>query len=778
MLLLDMHHIVSDGVSMDVFVDEFTRLYAGEQLAPLVVHYKDYAVWLREKMQGEAYQAQEQYWLQAFGEEAPVLQLPTDYARPAVRRFEGDHAGQLWSEHETERLKQLCAKQGVTLYMALLAAYGVLLSRYAGQEDVVVGTPVAGRRHPDAERMIGMFVGTLAMRSRPAGSKRFDAYLAEVKVAVLGAMENQDYPFEELVEKAAVRRDTSRNPLFDTMLVLQNMQMSEWKAEGLTIRPYPQEYQVTKFDLTVVAVEQDGRLYFDWEYSTALFKKETVERMVRHLAAIVEQVAERPDMQLNEIELVREEEKRQLLKTFNDTKVEYPKDQTIHALFEQQAERTPEAEAVVFESERLTYGELNAKANQLAYELRARGVGADRIVGIMAERSVEMIVGILAILKAGGAYLPIDPAYPEERIAYMLEDSGARLLLVYGGDVEVPQDYEGTMLNLADASLYAGDTANLPAASGPNDLAYVIYTSGSTGQPKGVAVVQRGVVRLVKETDYVRITEQDVFLQASTVSFDAATFEIWGSLLNGAKLVLMPPRIPTLEELAERIEKYGVTILWLTSGLFNVMVEHRLHGLKGVRQLLVGGDVVSAQHANKAMQIKGLQLINGYGPTESTTFACCYPIGEGDVNRGTIPIGRPIANTRTYVVDRANKLAPIGVPGELCIAGDGLARGYMNRPELTAEKFVDNPFEPGERMYRTGDLARWLPDGNLEYMGRIDEQVKIRGYRIETGEIVHRLLQRADVKEAVVVARKDERDEAYLCAYVVSGGAFDGSAFA
>ncbi|MHA6534801.1 non-ribosomal peptide synthetase, partial [Paenibacillus sp. BAC0078] len=491
-LLLDMHHIVSDGTSMDVFVDELARLYAGEKLAPLAIHYKDYAVWLREKMQGESYQTQEQYWLAAFEEEAPVLQLPTDYARPAVRRFEGDRAGQWWSEEETERLKQLCAKQGVTLYMALLASYGVLLSRYAGQEDVVVGSPVAGRRHPDAERMIGMFVNTLAMRSRPAGSKRFDAYLAEVKAAVLGAMENQDYPFEELVEKAEVRRDTSRNPLFDTMLVLQNMQMSEWKPEELTIRPYPQEYRVAKFDLTIAVVEQEGRLYFDWEYSTALFKKETVERMGKHLAAIVEQIAETPDMNLEEIELAGEEEKHQLLETFNDTKAEYPKDKTIYALFEEQAERMPEAEAVVFKSERMTYGELNAKANQLAYELRLRGVGSERIVGIMAERSVEMIVGILAILKAGGAYLPIDPAYPADRITYMLEDSGTDLLLVYG-EAEVPQEYEGTVLDLADVSLYAGDTANPPAANGPNDLAYVIYTSGSTGQPKGVMVEHGGL---------------------------------------------------------------------------------------------------------------------------------------------------------------------------------------------------------------------------------------------------------------------------------------------
>ncbi|MFD1909017.1 AMP-binding protein [Paenibacillus rhizoplanae] len=304
-------------------------------------------------------------------------------------------------------------------------------------------------------------------------------------------MENQDYPFEELVEKVEVRRDTSRNPLFDTMLVLQNMQMSEWKPEGLTIRPYPQEYRVAKFDLTVAAVEQGGRLYFDWEYSTALFKKETVERMAGHLAAIVEQIVETPDMQLDEIELVVEEEKRQLLTVFNDTKAEYPKDQTIHALFEQQVKQTPEATAVIFESERLTYGELNAKANQLAGVLRGQGVGAEQVVGIKTERSVEMIVGILAILKAGGAYMPIDPAYPAERIKYMLEDSGADLLLVYGGEEEVPTGYVGEVLNLADASLYIGDTANVPAASGPNDLAYMIYTSGSTGQPKGVMTTQQ-----------------------------------------------------------------------------------------------------------------------------------------------------------------------------------------------------------------------------------------------------------------------------------------------
>ncbi|MHA6534788.1 amino acid adenylation domain-containing protein, partial [Paenibacillus sp. BAC0078] len=781
-LLLDMHHIVSDGTSMDVFVEEFARLYAGEKLAPLAIHYKDYAVWLREKMQGESYRVQEQYWLQAFEEEAPVLQLPTDYARPAVRRFEGDRTGQWWNERETERLKQLCAKQGVTLYMALLASYGVLLSRYTGQEDVVVGTPVAGRRHPDAERMIGMFVNTLAMRSRPAGSKRFDAYLAEVKAAVLGAMENQDYPFEELVEKAEVRRDTSRNPLFDTMLVLQNMQMSEWKPEGLTIRPYPQEYRVAKFDLTVAAVEQEGRLYFDWEYSTALFKKETIERMAGHLAAIVEQIVKTPDMLLDEIELAGEEEKGQLLTVFNDTKSHYPKDQTIHALFEQQAERTPEAVAVVFESARMTYRELNAKANQLANELRARSVGADRIVGIMAERSVEMVVGIMAILKAGGAYLPIDPTYPAERITYMLEDSGADLLLVYGGNAEVPSVYEGEVLNLADASLYAGDTANLSAASGPNDLAYVIYTSGSTGKPKGAMVEHRNVVRLLfNDRNLFDFGAGEVWTMFHSFCFDFSVWEMYGALLYGGKLVIVPKQTAQEPRLfAELLERERVTILNQTPTAFYSLIhevcdkETKRH--LSIRKVIFGGEALSpAQLEPWAKAYPGALLINMYGITETTVHVTYKEITGEDIRTNISNIGKPIPTLSVMILDKNGRLVPVGVAGEMYVAGAGVTRGYLNRPELTAEKFVENPFEPSERMYRTGDLARWLPDGNLEYMGRIDEQVKIRGYRIETGEIVHGLQQHADVKEAVVVARKDEQGEAYLCAYVVSSGAFDAS---
>ncbi|MFD1908980.1 amino acid adenylation domain-containing protein [Paenibacillus rhizoplanae] len=440
-------------------------------------------------------------------------------------------------------------------------------------------------------------------------------------------------------------------------------------------------------------------------------------------------MATRPDLRLGEIELAGEEEKHQLLEQFNDTKTDYPKEQTIHALFEQQVEQTPEATAVVFESVRMTYGELNAKANQLAHELRVRGVGAERIVGIMSERSVEMIVGILAILKAGGAYLPIDPVYPAERIAYMLEDSGVDLLLVYG-DGEVPQDYEGSVLKLADASLYAGDTANVPAASGPDDLAYVIYTSGSTGQPKGVMVEHGSLTNMmVALHSKYPCGNEEAYLLKTSYTFDVSLTELFGWIPGGGKVVVAAPgaeRDPG--ELLQVIGDNRVThVNFVPSMLQLFMVEAERSGgaALSLQYLFIAGEALPTEMAWRACeQWPHARIENIYGPTEATIYAT-----QEAVTRQTekVGIGKPLPNVRTYVVDRSNKPQPIGVPGELCIAGDGLARGYMNRPELTAEKFVDNPFEPGERMYRTGDLARWLPDGNLEYMGRIDEQVKNPG---------------------------------------------------
>jgi amino acid adenylation domain-containing protein/thioester reductase-like protein len=655
--------------------------------------------------------------------------------------------------------------------MALLAAYGVLLSRYAGQEDVVVGSPVAGRRHPDADRMIGMFVNTLAMRSRPAGGKRFDAYLAEVKAAVLGAMENQDYPFEELVEKTAVRRDTSRNPLFDTMLVLQNMQMSEWKPEGLTIRPYPQEYRVAKFDLTVAAVEQKGRLYFDWEYSTALFKKDTVERMGKHLAEIVEQIVQRPEMCLNEIELVGEGEKRHLLETLNDTKADYPKDKMIHALFEEQAVARPEAVAVVDGERKLTYGELNIQANRLAHRLRSRGVKQETLVGICMDRSVDLIVGIMGILKAGGAYVPMDPSYPQQRLHYMAEDAGIELLVTRSAvSGWAPEHISRICLDdAADQEMLSQESDQNPSIiTAPQNMAYLIYTSGSTGNPKGVVVEHHTLINMVFwHQQYYQVMEQDRAMQIANIAFDAAVAEIWPYLSRGASLYLCKESVRTdPEALRDWVVEQQITIGFMPTPMAEIMMHLHWPMHTSLRCLLTGGDLLR-QSPPASLPFT---LVNNYGPTECTVVATAARISS--LQEGLPPIGRPIANTRLYVLDQHRQLVPIGITGELYIGGVGVARGYLNRTELTEERFLPDPFssEPGARMYRTGDTVKYLPDGNLIYVSRFDDQVKIRGFRIELGEIEAMLSQHPALRQAAVIVQEDRLGEKQLAAYLVGEG--------
>ncbi|WP_326225819.1 amino acid adenylation domain-containing protein, partial [Bacillus subtilis] len=455
------------------------------------------------------------------------------------------------------------------------------------------------------------------------------------------------------------------------------------------------------------------------------------------------------------ISLIGEKEITQILEEFNDTKTEYPKGKTIQKLFEEQAERMPDQLAVVCEGQQLTYGELSKRANQLARTLQIEGVEPDQLVGIMVERSLEMIVGILGTLKAGGAYVPIDPNYPEERIRYMLDDSGAKLLLSQSHLQEcVPDGIK--VLHLDEQHSYHKDGSNLGNTVEPTHLAYVIYTSGTTGKPKGVMIEHRNVVRLVKQTDYVELNEATRILQTGNIVFDASTFEIWGSLLNGGQLYLAPnERILNVITLKQLIERYSINTMWLTSPLFNQLSQQDSHLFEHLTTLIIGGDVLSVSHVNEVKRnYPMLKVVNGYGPTENTTFSTTFTISDEQIN--SVPIGRPISNSKAYIMDHSMQLQPVGVWGELVVAGDGVARGYLNRSGLTAEKFVDNPFAPGERMYRTGDLARWLPDGNIEYLGRIDHQVKIRGYRIEIGEVETSLSSIGEVQEAIVIAREDE----------------------
>ncbi|MBD0378730.1 non-ribosomal peptide synthetase [Paenibacillus sedimenti] len=767
--MCDMHHIISDGVSMSILVKEFTALYHGETLPELSIQYKDFAVWQHDSLQSEKLKKQEAYWLDAFHGELPQLELPTDYLRPAVQSFEGNHVTLQAGYRIMEGVKRIAAETGSTLYMVLLAAYNVLLAKYSGKEDIIVGTPTAGRSHADVEGLIGMFVGTLAMRNKPEGHKTFKQFLAEVKLNAMKAYSNQDYPFEALLEKLNIVRDISRNPLFDTMFMVQNIDVQEAGFEELQIEPYVVENYISKFDLSLEAKEMESGLSVHLEYSTNLFARETVERLGRHYINLLESIVQEPERKLAELDMLSDEEKQQILTDFNDTKTDYPGELSIAGLFEQQARLTPDHPALVWSGKQLTYCQLNEKANRLARTLMGQGVGPDQAVGLLAERNMELIVGLLGILKAGGAFLLLDLDIPEERMKYMLEDSGARIVLTERHLRQKTAALGAVQVNILDEETGHFDTdgSDLEPKSGPRDLAYVIYTSGSTGKPKGVLIEQRSVVRLVKETNYVQWSANERILQTGALGFDAVTFEFFGALLNGGTLYLTDKSvILDSEKLSAFIAEHRITTMWLTSPLFNQLSQENAGMFAGLRQLLVGGDALSPSHINHVRsKCPGLRLINGYGPTENTTFSTTYPI-ERDYE-GSIPIGRPISNSTAYIVNKYNQLLPVGVPGELCVGGDGVARGYANRPELTAETFVPNPFVEGEVMYRTGDLAKWLPDGAIEYRGRIDQQVKIRGYRIELGEIEAELLKHPAMKDAVVIAREDANGQKFLCAYIV-----------
>ncbi|EPR11938.1 hybrid non-ribosomal peptide synthetase/type I polyketide synthase [Ruminiclostridium papyrosolvens] len=767
LLMFDMHHLISDGTSVNILVREFSQLYEGQEPAGLKIQYKDFSQWQNELLRTGGIKKQEEYWLHKFEDEVPVLNMPTDYQRPPVQSFEGDRIAFEVDEEISQKVNSLAKKTGTTLYMVLLAAYNALLYRYTGQEDIVVGSPVAGRPHADLQDIIGMFVNTLAMRNYPSGEKTFNEFLAEVRESCIKAYGNQDYQFEELVDKLNIKRDMSRNPLFDTMFVLQNTNSRDIQVNGLKIITQTVENRTSKFDITLNAWEQNGKIAFEVEYCTKLFGKETIERFSKHFTNILSNITADLNTRLSELNIITDEEREKILYTFNNTKEDYPKDKTIHEIFEEQVEKTPDNIAVVFEKSKLTYRELNDKSNSLAWVLREKGVQPDTIVGIIAERSIEMIIGITGILKAGGAYLPIDPRYPQERINFMLKDSGTGILLTC--DYLIGKtDFAGYIVNLSDSNLYAGNTLNPDKTGTPKHLAYVMYTSGSTGKPKGVMVEHRSVVRLVKNTNYIDFEENDSILQTGALAFDATTFEFWGALLNGLKLYIADENI-ILDpiNLSAAIKKYDISTMWLTSPLFNQFSTQKPEIFNGLKKLLVGGDKLSPAHINAVRNVcPGLIITNGYGPTENTTFSVCFKINK--TYEQNIPIGIPVNNSTAYILDKYDNLQPMGVSGELCVGGDGLARGYINRQELTAEKFVTNPFMPGERMYRTGDMARWLPDGNIEFLGRMDNQVKIRGFRIEPGEIEAQLLGNPSIKEAVVLENKDENGDGSLCAYVVA----------
>ncbi|MCR3759887.1 amino acid adenylation domain-containing protein, partial [Clostridium felsineum] len=756
-LLIDMHHIISDGVSMSILINEFVTLYNGGDLEPLKLQYKDFAVWQNKLLKSEKMKNQEKYWISMFKDEIPILNMPTDYKRPLVQSFDGNSVSFQLDEGLTEELRKLSKKTETTMHMILLSIFTILLSKYSGQEDIIIGIPTAGRVHSDLENIVGVFVNTLALRNKPEENKRYIDFLNEVKENSLKAYENQSYQLETLIEKLNIDRDTSRNPLFDVMFNMVNIDTQK-ESKNSILKTCDSEGSISKFDLTLDVIEEELTLKFRMEYCLKLFNKETIMQMCNHYTSILKNIIKDDKVIIGEINLLMEEEKKEILYGFNRTEENYPKEKTIQELFEDQVKKAPNNTAVVFNSEYLTYKELNKKANSLAVKLRNKGVVSDTVIGIKIEKSLEMIIGIMGILKSGAAYLPIAYDYPKERIEYMLRDSEVKILLttedlIYGNNVDIE------VINLSDKKVFSGDLNNLEVINNPENLAYILYTSGSTGKPKGVMIQNRGVVNLVDwfGKQY-GINENYRILQTTNYTFDVSVEEIFGALLNGASLYLADIKSLVSKNFKEYIDENSINIAQFVPSTLEMFVANT-DKINSLNTLICGGEKLNNTLKNKILS-KGYNLFNHYGPTEITvdaiTTKCC--------NKSTNIIGKPIQNTKIYILNNKNQLVPKGVVGEICISGDGLARGYLNNSELTLEKFVDNPFEKGTKIYKTGDFGKLLMDGNIEFLGRIDDQVKLRGVRIELGDIENKLLQYSNIKEAVVLLRENKS----LCAYIVS----------
>ncbi|ACB75251.1 non-ribosomal peptide synthetase [Opitutus terrae] len=785
-LLLTLHHIVSDGWSLGVLVREFSQLYsafaAGSDAAlpELEIQYADFAAWQREQGAGEPAQRQIAFWRRVLAGAPTAPLLLTDRPRPAVMTTAGrTHRFEL-APALTRELHELARHAGASLFAVLLSGFAVLLRRWSGSEDLVIGTPVANRTRREIEPLIGFFVNTLPLRIDAAGEPTGWALVERVSALTLEALAHQDVPFEQLVQELQPDRALGHTPLFQVLFVLQNAPVGALRLPGLAAAPVEVDTGTAKFDLTLALEESGGRLIGRLEYNCDLFEDATAARIAAQYEFLLSELVRAPGASIDALRLQDAKADAGLLQRWNATARPYP-ERSLAGLFAEQAARTPDATAVRFGGARLSYAELDARANRLAHVLRARGVGPDQPVALCLERSLELVVALVAIVKAGGAYVGLDPEYPAARLALMLADAGVRVLVTQ----EALADQLTSAIAASGATtispvILERAAAELAAAPGtdpgvrvtPDHLAYISYTSGSTGRPKGVAIPQRGVVRLVKNTDFAEFGPKEVFLQLAPVAFDASTLELWAPLLNGGTLVVMAPGTPTLEALGATIRTERITTLWLTAGLFHLMVDERLDDLRGVRQLLAGGDVLSVAHVRKFLrEVPACRLINGYGPTENTTFTCCATLRESDLAGGSVPIGRPIANTRVYVLDAALRPVPIGMPGELFAGGDGLARGYVGRNELMAEKFVADPFssDPRARLYRTGDRVRWRNDGTLEFLGRQDQQVKIRGYRVEPAEAEAALTAEPGVRAAVVVVR-EHAGHKRLIGYAVADG--------
>ncbi|WP_439016021.1 amino acid adenylation domain-containing protein [Bacillus velezensis] len=755
-LLFDVHHIISDHQTLNLLIEDFSRLYNGEELQPLELQYKDYSEWMR----GRNLESQRNYWKEVFKEEAPVLDLVTDYPRPKIQSYKGAQVSVQLSQEQKAGIQNINKQQGTTDYMTLLAVFMIELHKYSRQQDIVVGTPISGRVHPDTETIAGMFVNTLAMRGYPRAEKTFLEFLSEIKELALNAYENQEYPFEELVEEVEVRRDLSRNPLFDVMFTMQNneeihLAMGEAQVNMLGI-----PFIDAKFDLDLQATAYEEGYALDLVYCSDLFTETSAQVILEHFKVLLDRVIANPEMKLSELHMVSEVEQQRILTVFNNTHTEYAQHHTAVERFEKHAEQTPEKTVIEYETGVLRYGEVNRKANALAWELISLGVQPNDRVAIMASLEAETIIGILGVLKSGAAYVPIDPATPKERIEHILNDAAPKVILTREKTLETEVPF--ISMNLEDL----GEKETNPAcAVEKGDIAYVIYTSGTTGKPKGVAVTRGNLDHYLSYADQEYQKEACTTVLITSLSFDLSVTSLFLPLISGGSLLLKGG--DTEERLRAAFKDNRVTFLKLTPSHLK-MLETYADGVDvpNLETLIVGGEELTTDTAWKTQKLLGdrVKIHNEYGPTE-TTVGCCDYVYSSEKDKGlSVGIGHPIANMQLYILNEM-ELCSVGVPGELCIAGDGVAKGYLNQPELTAEKFIDNPYGEG-KLYRSGDLARWLPNGEMEYLGRIDEQVKIRGYRIELSEIESVLRNQPGISDVAVVALEVGGDKS-ICAYLI-----------
>jgi amino acid adenylation domain-containing protein/thioester reductase-like protein len=757
-LLLDFHHIIIDGTSMVTFLDELALLYAGAELPPIKYQCKDFAVWQNKLMHSELYNEQEKYWMSVFEDGIPTTNLPTDYPYPVVMDYAGNEFIINIDSKMTSAINEFANKTGTTLYMVLMTAFNIMLSRYTSSEDIVVGAPIAGRNHADMEGIVGMFVNTIPVRNFPAGNKTFREFLAEVNTQSLTAFENQLYPLDDLVDKLNIKRDSSRNPLFDVGLIVQNMGIKEETIGGITITPMDITKDIAKFDLLLEVWERTETLAFNWNYRTSIFKEETIKRFADEFTTLLNSVVKNPDQKINHINFLPKEEEYSILYDFNHTEMDYNYNRNYIEIFEEQLDAVADNIAVVFKDKKLTYKELNERSNQLARTLMAKGSGTGNIIPIMVERSLEMVIGALAILKTGNAFLPVEISYPEDRKRHLLQDCNAKLIITQESCKDTIE-FSGIKLILEDNSNYDPDHSNLNLKIDPENLAFLIYTSGSTGLPKGAMIRVNSLVNFcLWFNKCFKITPADNIFKTASFGFDASVMEIFPALLAGASIHIIPEEIKlSLNEMNDYFETHHVTGGFMTTQLAEQFMD--LVDNNSLRFLLAGGEKL------RHFKNRNYQLYNVYGPTETTILATIFPVNKSYHN---IPIGSPLGNYKMYVLNETLMVQPIGVPGELYISGPGVAEGYLNRPELTQEKFIDNPFLPGQKMYKTGDIVRWRSDGNIEYMGRSDFQVKLRGFRIEMGEIENHLREYPAIKDIIVTDKDDPAGNKYLCAYYLA----------